>query len=655
MKNTWPFHLNAGTALPFAVIILIRALLISLAVNGTSFAANAEADIGQLRQLLQLVEYIAVDYPEAIENGSVINEEEYQEMIEFSSILVDKSAAMQGESDQFESILQHAISLQKAIEVKESVTNIRESSTEIQSALSKLIPQSSLPERLLSKNTVTTLFQENCTTCHGTTGQGDGPLAAQLEPSPTDFTDRDRAQNRSILGLYESISEGIDETSMPAFRALDEEERWSLAFYVGSLAYKSEKYPDFNTLTLSMAQIAFNTPAHLASELPADQQQEAERIRANPELLFSSEQNPLSLARVRLEKAHQAYLRNDLESAHTLTVSAYLDGFELVENSLDARDPELRRSIETSMMQLRQQVKQPPPSEEFESALEATLRQLDHAEGLLSDASLSNAALFSASLVILLREGLEALLVVIALITVLIKTERRDAVKYVHMGWLFAIAAGVATWVVAQTLISISGASREVMEGVAALLAAVVLFYVGIWMHSKTHAAHWQAYIQQHVNSHLKSGTLWGLAALAFVAVYREVFETVLFYQALLTQAEMTQHTAILGGFVSGVAILALVAWVLTKYAVRLPVAMFFAVTTYLLLALSFVLMGKSISALQEAAIIGITPFPMVFEIEWIGVKSTWEGLLAQVSILALFLVFSIRTKLKNEELQPEE
>src|SRR5690606_29585068 len=118
----------------------------------------------------------------------------------------------------------------------------------------------------------------------------------------------------------------------------------------------------------------------------------------------------------------------------------------------------------------------------------------------------------------------------------------------------------------------------------------------------------------------LKSGTLWGLAALAFVAVYREVFETVLFYQALLTQAEMTQHTAILEGFVSGVAILALVAWVLTKYAVRLPVAMFFAVTTYLLLALSFVLMGKSISALQEAAIIGITPFPMVFEIEWIGV-----------------------------------
>lgn len=156
--------------------------------------------------------------------------------------------------------------------------------------------------------------------------------------------------------------------------------------------------------------------------------------------------------------------------------------------------------------------------------------------------TLSNATLFSASLVILLREGLEALLVVIALVTVLVRTGRRDGLRYVHLGWVTALVGGVATWAAAQSLVSISGASREVMEGVAALLAAVVLLYVGIWMHSKTHAAQWQAYIQQHINSHLTAGTLWGLGLLAFIAVYREVFETVLFYQALLTQAAAAQY-----------------------------------------------------------------------------------------------------------------
>lgn len=254
--------------------------------------------------------------------------------------------------------------------------------------------------------------------------------------------------------------------------------------------------------------------------------------------------------------------------------------------------------------------------------------------------TLSNATLFSASLVILLREGLEALLVVIALVTVLVRTGRRDGLRYVHLGWVTALVGGVATWAAAQSLVSISGASREVMEGVAALLAAVVLLYVGIWMHSKTHAAQWQAYIQQHINSHLTAGTLWGLGLLAFIAVYREVFETVLFYQALLTQAAAAQYSSVFSGFVAGTALLAVLAWLLVRYSVKLPIARFFSVTTYLLLALAFILMGKAMSALQEADLIGITPLPVSFEFDWVGVKSTWQGILAQLSVLVVFLVF---------------
>ncbi len=308
----------------------------------------------------------------------------------------------------------------------------------------------------------------------------------------------------------------------------------------------------------------------------------------------------------------------------------------------------MRKSIETTLIKLRHAISQPQNDPELESMMSNAFYQLDQAEQLLTESALSNGTLFSASLVILLREGLEALLVIIALMTVLIRTHRQDALKYVHIGWIAALFAGGATWMAAQSLISISGASREIMEGVAAMLAAVVLFYVGIWMHDKTHAEQWQAYIQQHINSKLKSGTLWGLTALAFIAVYREVFETVLFYQSLLTQTADAQFSYVAGGFILGTIILLALAWVLIKYSIKLPIARFFATTTYLLLALSFVLMGKAVSALQEAAVINISPLPVDFSIDWIGVNSSWQGVLAQTLILLVFVTLIFRSRIRQ-------
>ena len=164
-------------------------------------------------------------------------------------------------------------------------------------------------------------------------------------------------------------------------------------------------------------------------------------------------------------------------------------------------------------------------------------------------------------------------------------------------------------------------------------------------MHSKTHAAQWQAYIQTQVTQRLKTGTLWGIAALAFLAVYREVFETVLFYEALLTQSLPSQTPIVISGFVVGALCLSVVAWAMVRFSVKLPIARFFSATTYLLLGLSLVLIGKGVIALQEAAIIGISPLPITFEIDWIGLKSTWQSLLAQISILIVFFVFAVRSK----------
>jgi len=624
----------------------LKAVLMIVLLLTASMSQASESDaLSQVRQMIQLAEYIGVDYEEAVVDGKIINMGEYTEMQEFSTLLVESTRQLMTKTKGAEQLVKQAEGLKKAVDRKATLAEIREAAMQLKSSLLTFMPQTSLPSRLLPRDAVTVLYNTNCSNCHGESGQGDGPLALQLEPKPTDFTDRARAMNRSILGLYESISEGIADTSMPSFTHLSAQERWSLAFYVGGLAFQQNKAVEAALpVSIDLIQLAFETPDQLISSRPDLTAPTIESLRANPEPLFAKQADPIAISKQQLEAALMMYRRQAFEEASRLAVSAYLDGFELAENSIDTRDNALRKSIESNMMKLRREITQANNEQSVAKVVSELLQQLSDAERLLTDTSLSKSALFSASLIILLREGLEALLVILVITTVLIKAGRKDAIKYVHVGWLTALVAGVGTWAIAEYFIDISGASREIMEGTAALLAAVVLFWVGIWMHSKTHAVNWQIYIQKNIDSHLQSGTLWGLTALSFVAVYREVFETVLFYQALLVQAVASQQSVVLSGFLLGIVLLVGLAWLLYRYSIKLPITKFFAVTTYLLLLLSFVLIGKGIMALQEAAIIGNSPLPWTFEIDWIGLKSTWQGLIAQLSVVIIFLLFMFRT-----------
>lgn len=606
-------------------------ILLTLVISG-NVSANKEPD--ELRQLLQLAEYVGVDYESAVADGKVIDQGEYQEMVEFSGLILEKTTALLTENNQIHLL---AKLLQSAIINKQKPDEIQRVSTELRRTILTLSPQLSLPSSLISKSEIKMTFQSDCSNCHGELGGGDGKLAQQLTPAPTDFTDISRARNRSILGLYDAISDGIEGTAMPSFKHLSESERWSLAFFAGSLAFTAiEEQEILQKSGLDIQDVVMFSPNELSSKRNESEWKLIETLRADPNHLFSNNESPLTITRRQLEEANAAYQRGDYDKAKTLAVSAYLDGFEMIENSLDARDKELRQSIESSLLNLRQLLNDGQNVNQVERSIEMVLEQIDSAEELLTGSSMSDTTLFSASFIILLREGLEALLVVLALLTVLLRSDKKEAIKYVHFGWGMALVSGILTWLVAQHLVTISGASREIMEGVAAMSAALVLFYVGFWMHSKTQADHWQQYIQQNIARSLNKGTLWGISGLAFIAVYREVFETVLFYQSLLTQTAATQQFALVGGFVFAVFVLMVITWVMIKYSVKLPIAKFFSMTTYLLLALSFVLAGKAISALQEAAVIGISPFPINIQIDWLGVNSTWEGIVTQFVILLL-------------------
>ena len=599
----------------------------------------------KIKQIAQLAEYVGVDYVAAVGNGEILDPDEYQEMTEFSHVIIEQAGQLSSQTNEFDTVKAQAKSLHTAIANKASVADVRAASSALRESLLNFMPQLSLPTSLLPVEQTKALFATNCSMCHGQSGQGDGPLAKNLSPEPTNFSDEERATNRSLMGLFDAVSNGIDDTPMVAFTQFNEQQRWSLAFYVGSLAFKDVQKPQNVEQNITASQIVNLNPAQLSAGQSEAQAHYVKWLRGNPEQLFSANKNPITVTRTQLLAAQAAHAKGNYSQASDLAISAYLDGFELVENNLNAYDETLRKNIEVQLMNLRQTFKNEKDTAVVAEKVNAALTQLAKADSMLNETKLTDGALLSASLIILLREGLEALLVIIALMTVLIKTKRQDALKYVHVGWVTALIAGGLTWAAAQTLIEISGASREVMEGAGALFAAVILLYVGVWMHSKTSAQQWQKYIKDNIDKRLESGTLWGLAGLSFIAVYREVFETVLFYQSLLTQSSPAQYSSIASGFAIAVAILAIITWVLIKYSIKLPVAKFFAITTYLLFALSFVLMGKAVIALQEADIIGIASLPMSFEIAWLGIKSTWQGIVAQVCVFAIFSFYIFKSK----------
>lgn len=616
---------------------LIRIVALVALTGFSAFVTCAETDS---RQLVQLIEYISVDYPNAVESGRVINPEEYREMQEFSGLVVEAVSRL-APGRQTADFLAQAKQLADAVQNRDSADRIGEIATTLRGRLLEAYPVLNLPTAFLPEPQVQALYAETCAGCHGAAGQGNGPYAAALTPAPTDFTDRARAAEHSVMGLYETLSSGVEGTAMTSFANLSDIQRWSLAFYVGSLAFNSQSGQNAplsaTAGSVPLQALILYSPEALRTSHPGLSYNDIGLLRRNPSRLLSPE-GPIDIARRRLAQSRAEYADGHYEAAHRLAISAYLDGFELVENTLHSHDPALMKRIESDMIALRELLNRQGEPDRVAQAVQKIDAQLAEAADLLESGTLGASTIFTASFLILLREGLEALLVVLALITVLIKSDRRDTLKYVHAGTLLAVAAGILTWFVSRYILTITGATREVTEGVASLVSAVVLFYIGFWMHRKTQVKEWKRFIYESVQRHLGRGSLFGIAALAFIAVYRELFETVLFYQALWTQVPGGQVHALLAGLIAGIVALAALSWLMVRYSLKLPLKQFFSLTVYLLLALSFVLTGKAIAALQEAGWIAATAFPLPIEFDWLGIYPTWQGIVAQTVVLLLAL-----------------
>jgi len=237
------------------------------------------------------------------------------------------------------------------------------------------------------------------------------------------------------------------------------------------------------------------------------------------------------------------------------------------------------------------------------------------------------------SFLILLREGFEAILVITALTTYLKRQGEDEKLPYIYHGVAWAVVASVLTAVMLSIVFKVSGAVQEALEGITLLIAAGVLFYVSYWLISKREAARWQAYIRTKMNKALGRGSMLALGFAAFLAVYREGAETVLFYQAMAGQAG-GQFGALVTGIVLGLLALGGVYWLMRSASFRLPMGLFFTLTAGLLYYLAISFAGNGVLELQAANWVGITPLDRVPRIPWLGLYPSMETVLAQLVLL---------------------
>jgi high-affinity iron transporter len=601
---------------------------------------TAQVPPGPAHLIVHLLDYVAVDYPEFVQDGVVLDQAEYDEQLEFAQQVRDTVSQLAAHPDK-PNLLHLADELISAIQGRRPGAEVTALAQQLRWSIIRAYDVEVAPKSPPDWHLAAPLYQAQCAACHGPEGRGDGPAAASLEPSPTDFHDRHRMDQRSLYSLYSTITLGVQGTGMSGFQGLSEDERWSLAFYVSNLASAEPDaqrgaelwqaglgrgwFPDLPSLVTQTAQEVNTTHGDEAVLVLS-------YLRQHPEAVVSSQEPPLMRSSRLMRESLTAYRQGQPQAAQDLAVAAYLDGFELIEATLDTVDRRLRMTIEAEMLGYRALLKQREAVATVETAAERIQARLSEAQQKLAATRLPSSATFLSSFVILLREGLEAILVLAAIFALLIKGERRDALPYVHAGWIAALALGGITWLVASYVVALSGSTREVTEGVTALVAAAVLLYVGFWMHGKAYADRWRTFLHAQLQEALSARTMWALALVSFLAVYREAFETVLFYQALWVQAA-PDYAPVLGGLAGAAVALAILGWLIFRGSIRLPFGLFFGATSLLLALLAVVFVGKGIAALQEAGTLPVNPVNIP-SIPALGLYPNLQGLMLQMLVV---------------------
>ena len=665
------------------------------------FAAAALLAVGTLagaqeppaRRLSNVVAVVMEEYRLAVDaNGRLVSQLEYGEAVDFLKDAKLVAARLSGDrADLARALLDTIILGVDAKRPPDAVAQVHARFVAALGAEGAL----ELPNAPIDLAQGKAVYDASCASCHGALGLGDGPAAKGMTPPPPAFGDPVAMFTVSPALMYRVVSVGIANTPMQSFSNLSVEQRWNVVSYIttlrapepkrlegegayvqncigchgpdaegrgalaaaltrlppeiGSFAWQAERsdeqivqairngvpgtaMPAYRDLTDAEATAIV---AHVRSIAASHPEAPAALARASAQA--SSGEETASRVMQLLDRSLVAARGGRAEEANELAFDAYIT-FEPLERTAVAKSPGLVASMERHFAEFKGSVRSGDvrAAERSRNAVEDGMPQIV----ALTRPTGGTWGSFMASFLIILREGLEAILVIGAIVTFLIKTGHRERLRSIWVGVGLALVASAITAVILATVLRALPATREVIEGVTMLVAVAVLFSVSYWLISKVEAAKWQAFIRDKVNDALSHGGGRALVLVAFLAVYREGAETALFYQALFNEGTAVMVPIALG-IVAGAGVLAVVFTMVYRYGVRIPLRPFFAVTSALLYYMAFVFMGKGIRELQEGNVVPITVLPGWPHLDAMGIYPSVETLLGQL-VLALLFAFAL-------------
>ena len=338
-----------------------------------------------------------------------------------------------------------------------------------------------------------------------------------------------------------------------------------------------------------------------------------------------------------LQQALTTYEKGDLTEAKNQVNNAYYGPYEAgqMEKAVKYSISSKRNAIiEEEFRLIRKSMTAGATKAEVNQQMSELVDMLREDAATLSKSSSSPWGIFVSSLVIILREGIEAILVIAAIIAYLLKSGNQHKIKIIYQSTLLALGASVLTAIGLKYLFNISGASQENLEGITMLLAVVVLFSMSFWLIGKADAKRWKNYIEGKIQSSLTTGNTTTLWIAAFLAVYREGAETVLFYQALVTGQDQAGVSMIGLGFLAGAVALVVIFMIIRYGSLRIPLKPFFIGTSILMYYLAFVFAGEAVMELQAGFMVSATSISGFPIISFFGIYPTVESLAAQGLLL---------------------
>ena len=387
---------------------------------------------------------------------------------------------------------------------------------------------------------------------------------------------------------------------------------------------------------------------------------------ANDEEVLDSWTGIVKKMEVHLNNAYDLYTQGKSKEAYDEVNVAYFRFYEskgMEKITMGYLSGARKTTVENAFYEYRRNVYSDKDNEMVKAHKDKLIAMLYHdaaeLDGTLDESGSETAntaqsavvATFISCFVLVLREGLEAILVIAAIIAYLVKTGKKKYIMSVYVGALGGIVVSILlAFLFGAVAGAQSGIAQEVFEGIGMFVAVIVLFYVSNWMLSKSETEAWERYIHKKVEASVSTGNKWVLIFAAFIAVAREGAELILFFQGVPIHGTSGRNAMILAIVLSAIVLIA-VFLVFRFLTVRLPLKPFFLVTSILMYAMCFSFTGKGVSELQAAGVVNKTVIPwMGFEMDFLGIYATYESLIPQIIVLAVIITMSVVYAKKNKQ-----